>query len=99
MTKVFLERDGNRFTVSCKGHAKSEAGCAAVSILCYTLAGYLRNIECEIEEARLEDGDARICWHGDGEKARAAYDITAIGFMQLSLSYPEEACVFRQTIE
>ena len=79
MTKVFLERDGVQYTVSCHDHADSEASCAAVSTLCYTLAGYLHNIPdlCEIEEEQLEPGAVRIVFRGKDLHITLAGDKTA----------------------
>jgi len=101
MTKVFLERDGNRYTVSCKDHADTPEACAAISILCFTLAGYLHNIPCEIEEERLEPGDVRICYRcseNEGTAGRAAFEMISIGFLQLAESYPDIARVTVQNI-
>ncbi len=65
MTKVYLEKDGAQYKVFCKDHANSEASCAAVSTLCYTLAGYLHNIPdlCDIEEEVLEPGNVKLRFH------------------------------------
>ena len=42
MTKVYLERDGNCFLVSCQGHATgSPEMCAAISCLVGTLEGII----------------------------------------------------------
>ena len=116
MTRVYLERDGNQYTVSCKDHADSEASCASVSTLLYTLAGYLHNIAdlCEIEDERLEPGDARICFRSSdvhitlaGDKTacydadtivQAAFDMICVGFLQLEASYPGAASVVFQEI-
>jgi len=100
MTKVYLERDGDRYTVACKDHATgSEAVCAAVSTLCYTLAGYLHNIPCEIEKEELKMGDARIIFYGRSEPARAGFDMACVGFLQLAASYPEYVSAEIQEIE
>ena len=100
MTKVNLEHDGNRYTVTCKGHATgSEAVCAAVSTLCYTLAGYLHNIPCEIEKEELLPGDARIVFYGKEQLAQAAFDMICVGFLQLAASYSDFVSVEMQEIE
>ena len=79
MTKVYLEKDGNQYTVDCKDHADSEASCAAVSMLCYTLAGYLHNIAelCEIEEEKLDPGNVRIVFRSKDISITLAGDKTA----------------------
>lgn len=98
MTKIFLERDGDRFTVSAKEHANATEICAAVSTLLYTLAGYLNNTHCPHDE-RLEPGDARICFIGEGEAIEAVWDMISIGFLQIQKSYPESVNIVRQVIE
>lgn len=82
MTTVRLERDGGAYSVEAKDHATGSAEmCAAVSCLVYTLAGYLRNVECvDISEMTLEPGDARIVWSGGTDEP---WLMTVIGFLQL----------------
>lgn len=93
MTQVYLEQDGNRYTVFCKDHAESSEGCAAISTLCCTLAGYLHNIDCTVHAEKIDSGDVRICFTGDGERAQAAFEMTSVGFLQLEKSYPSEVRV------
>ena len=95
MTNIYLEKDGNKFTVDCRGHADSEAGCASVSILCYTLVGFLLNVDdCEIETERMESGEARIVFYaGEDSEALIAFDVICLGFFQLADSYPNTASV------
>ena len=77
MTNVLLEKDGYRYTVRCRNHAGTDAACAAVSTLCYTLAGYLHNIPelCEIEEEKLEPGDVSICFRSKDIVVGSATDL------------------------
>lgn len=87
MTRVYLEQSGDRYCVRCKGHATGSAEtCAAVSCLVYTLAGWLRNAAPTMHEARLDDGDASICFRG-GEAAEAVFDMICVGFLQLQAQY------------
>jgi len=87
MTRVYLEQDGNRYCVCCKGHATgSVEACAAVSCLVYTLAGWLRNVATLTVEERLEDGDAVIRFMG-GDAAETAFDVICVGFLQLKAQY------------
>ncbi len=87
MTRVYLEQDGNRYCVSCKGHATgSVEACAAVSCLVYTLAGWLRNVDTLTTQARLEEGDSLICFYG-GAAAETAFDVICVGFLQLQAQY------------
>ena len=89
MTQVYLEQDGQQYTVSCKGHAAgSVEACAAVSCLVYTLAGYLRNTSIPVLKEKLEDGDALIRFRG-GAAAETAFDMICVGFLQLQAQYGE----------
>lgn len=86
MTKVYLEQDGNRYTVSCKGHATgSVEACAAVSCLIYTLAGWLHNASVTVLQEKLDSGDALIQYRG-GAAAETAFDMICVGFLQLKKS-------------
>lgn len=96
MTKVLLDRRGDEYALICVGHANTVETCASVSTLCYTLAGYLRNIKCEIKDIRLESGDVFIRYKGKGKEARAAYEMTLIGFLSLEHSYPDAVTVIRE---
>lgn len=87
MTQVYLEQDGQRYTVSCQGHATgSVEACAAVSCLVYTLAGWLRNTSVLVMKEKLEDGDALIQFCG-GAAAETAFDMICVGFLQLEAQY------------
>lgn len=98
MTKVYLEQDGKRYTVSCKGHATgSVEACAAVSCLVYTLAGWLRNSSVLGLEERLNDGDALIRYTGR-DAAETAFDMICVGFLQLQAAYPQQIDVVMQVI-
>lgn len=93
MTRVYLEQDGNRYTVTCNDHAETEAGCAAVSTLCCTLAGYLHNIDCRIHAEKIESGHVHISYSGDCTEAQAAFDMIYVGFLQFVQDYPNEVAV------
>ena len=87
MTQVYLEQEGQRYTVSCQGHATgSVEACAAVSCLVYTLAGWLRNTSIPVLKEKLEDGKALIQFHG-GDAAQTAFDMITVGFLQLQAQY------------
>lgn len=87
MTRAYLELDGDRCTLVCRGHATgSEAMCAAVSCLAYTAAGWARN-HAQVHEERLEDGEACLCF--SGAEARTVFQVLRIGLLQLAASDPE----------
>ena len=98
MTKVYLEQDGNRYTVSCKGHATgSVEACAAVSCLVYTLAGWLHNASVKVLQEKLDSGDALIQYRG-GDAAETAFDMICVGFLQLKKSYCDYVSVDLQVL-
>ncbi len=88
MTAIYLEQDGDRYTVSAQGHATgSMEVCAAVSTLLYTLDAFLHNATADVMLERLEPGDALIVFAG-GAEAATAFDFVTVGFMQLAISDP-----------
>ena len=89
MTKVYLEQDGNRFTVSAKDHATGSVECcAAVSCLLFALAGFLQEIPFTILRLSLEDADAQIVFRGD-DRCKAAFDLVKTAFVMMEQSYGE----------
>ena len=89
MTAIYLEQDGDRYTVSAKGHATgSMEVCAAVSTLLYTLDAWLHNTDLEVLHERLEPGDALIEYAGPDADAQTAFDFVTVGFLQLAKSEP-----------
>lgn len=99
MTRVYLEQKGNRFTVSCQGHATGNQDvCAAASCLIYTLVGWLRNASVLVQEERLEeDADALLQFCG-GNNAETAFDVICTGFLQLGNAYPQHISVILNII-
>lgn len=96
MTRVYCEKDGNRYTVTAQGHAEgSPEVCAAVSGLLYALAGYLQN-EKGIGElhGRVLPGDFSMVFDGDN-RAEAVYNMTLIGLLQIEKSHPEYISVYQ----
>lgn len=93
MTKVYYEAEGGRYLLSVKDHATgSPAVCAAISGLCYGLAGYLINAEegkeVLVYNRRMEDGNVLLHFHGT-EKAQGAFEVVVIGLLQLEKKYPD----------
>lgn len=84
MTRVTLKEDGGRYSVVCEGHATGSCEvCAAVSTLVYALLGYLKNADdVVVEKSELAGGYAEIEFSG-GERARVAFGMVSIGFLQL----------------
>ncbi|MBR3753363.1 MAG: ribosomal-processing cysteine protease Prp [Ruminiclostridium sp.] len=92
MTKVYYEAEGGRYLLSVKDHATgSPVVCAAVSGLCYALAGYLANAEPQdvaVYNRRMEPGDVLLHFRGD-QQAQGAFEAVVIGLLQLEKKYPE----------
>lgn len=99
MIYVVYSRGMNRVDVT--GHAYSgEAGhdlvCASASILTYTLASFVANMEdsgqVKNPTVKLEAGEAIICCNApDGIKAMVtfAFDTMCAGFELLARNYPD----------
>lgn len=85
MTRVTLKKSDGRYSVICDGHASGSVEvCAAVSTLVYTLLGYLKNADgVAVENEEIADGYAEIEFSG-GERARVAFELISIGFLQLA---------------
>jgi uncharacterized protein YsxB (DUF464 family) len=101
MTKIYLEQDGDRFTISANGHATGSVElCSAISTLLYTLDAWLHNADVSIRSERLNAGSAFIEYTGnkDSDAAQVSFDMTAIGFLQLEKEYPEIICVDKKII-
>ncbi len=82
MTKVYMEKSEERYSVSCHGHATgSEQMCAAISTLVGTLANWLRCTSLPFDEM-LKEGNACVRWTG-GESANTAFEMLCAGFLAL----------------
>lgn len=92
MTRIRLEKRGKRMRISACGHAVgSPAACAGISALLGALCAYLRQEDkANLHRCRLESGDALLEFSG-GERAAAAFTLTATGLRQIAIGYP--ACV------
>ena len=92
MTTIRMDKRGDRMCLSAYGHAVgSPAACAGVSALLCALCGYLqRDGGTTLHRCRLESGNALLEFSG-GEKATAAFELTAFGLRQIAEGYP--ACV------
>lgn len=97
MTKIYLEQDGSRYRVSATGHATGSAEvCAAVSVLMFTLTGWLENYGGDdtgddpitFIDVKLEPGDALVEFSG-GAPAEAVFNFMAVGFLQLQNGYKD----------
>ena len=96
MTEIWVSLTENSHILTANGHAVGNTQvCAAVSALLYALAGYLKNAGRRVyrmEEMTLQPGKACIRCLGDGH-VRAAYEMTALGLLQIAKSYPESLSV------
>jgi len=92
MTRVYAERDGNRYSIFANGHATgSPEVCAAVSGILYALAGYVRNASdgsTLAYDEKLESGNVRLHFRG-GAGAGGAFDMAVIGLKQIAAQYPD----------
>lgn len=90
MTEVYVAGCGDLYLVTACGHAEGcPEVCAAISALLTALAGYLQNDkEIETLECELAPGCGYLEFRG-GERARAVYDLTVIGLLQLAEAKPK----------
>lgn len=89
MTKVYLEQDGNRYTVDARGHATgSDVVCASVSTLVSALHNWIKAGGVAVVHDELSPGKVRIVFTG-GEAERAVFDLICVGFLQLEKAQPE----------
>ena len=93
MTDVYVEKDGNRYLLSAKGHATgSVEACNYITGVLYSLAGYVKNAEAmgfaEVFKLEIAAGDVTVHCRGD-ERVNAACDMAMIGLMQLERAMPD----------
>lgn len=87
MVKVYAEKDGDRYTLECKGHATgSEAVCAGVSAIVYALAGWAEQYAEREVKVELDSGEGLVTFRG-GSEAEAAFDMAVIGLRQIEPDY------------
>lgn len=102
MTRVYIERDGDRVLLTADGHATgSEQVCAAVSCLLSGLAGYLQNMQEEGRATvyRMELAQAQAIFHYFGDEAvMGATELVMLSLAQLELSYGDYIVVEIQEI-
>ena len=94
MTSVTLDKSKGTYVIEAVGHAEgSVQACAAVSVLMYSLLGYLSNAEgVDVEDWNTADGFFSVEWSG-GEAARIMYEFGKIAFLQREGSYGEFVAV------
>ena len=90
MTKVYSERDGNRYILSARGHSTgSPEVCAGVSAILYALLGFLENCpDKEIFYRETGSGHVTLDCQG-GATVRAAFDMANIGLLQIQAKHPD----------
>ena len=86
MSDIYIEADGDHYTVDARGHAATVELCAAISALLYMLCGWLHNEDgVELVTERMEPGNARLEWRG-GAGSRTALKMILCGFLNLQAS-------------
>lgn len=98
MTKVYIEQDGDRFTISAEEHAGATDACNYITGVMYAFAGYVKNAEAEghadIYALEIDAKNARFLVHCRGdERVEAAFEAAAIGLQQLEAARPENISV------
>lgn len=96
MTQVYLEQGGDRYLVSCRGHATgSPAVCAAVSCLVQTLESYLDEM---LPDSTGLVGEGQATFRFSGPGARTVFHLMSIGFLRLEQTAPEYVQVEQKII-
>ena len=85
-----------RYEIKVRGHATGSVEvCAAISALCYTLAGWLdvHSDLCDNKHITLKDANADITFEvipsADTDKLDTAYEMFLCGMEMIAKSYPE----------
>ena len=93
MIRVRYRRDGDSHSLVMDGHAGygrhgEDIVCAAASAIVCSLLGWLENNSDDLEycDSEVESGRLRIDCEG-GERTAAAFEMTAIGLLQIEDSY------------
>lgn len=95
MIRALYRREDNAHLLMMEGHANyadhgEDIVCAGASSLVYALLGWLENHSEDLEyiDTDVHAGDVKIACEG-GEKTAIAFEMTAIGLMQLADSYSD----------
>ena len=94
MTCVTLNEADGRYIVEAVGHATgSVQACAAVSVLMYSVLGYLANADgVDVHNEDIAEGFFLIEFSG-GDTARIIYEFCVVAFLQLEMSYGDYVVV------
>ena len=100
MTRVTITKNKKDITLTAKGHAGSgdpDRVCAAISMLCYTLAENVDEMYGEDSVKnfcfRDEPGDLELKANGCGRKAAFLFHVIQRGFEMLEAAYPDNVSV------
>lgn len=105
MIKARYTADGNKHTLSIRGHANyGEYGkdivCAGVSAIVQALMGWVENNPHTAECVTIDDrtGEIIIACEG-GEDVSAVFSMTTIGLEQISRAYPDHSLYISEFAE
>ena len=101
MTNIKCIQDRSEYTIDIDGHAGYNPGmdivCSAASILGYTLANALKDIEADKKIISMgEDGEIHICIipvRVTAEEARVIVNTIMLGYTLLADQYPDNVSV------
>lgn len=92
MTQIRVISNGDRYLrMSCNGHADTEAVCAGISAICYSLSGWCENNRHHLKflSHTENSGNYTILIEGD-ECANSAFEMAVIGLLQIQKAHPKE---------
>ena len=100
MTKITIAKNKKDIILTAKGHAGAgdpDRVCAAISMLCYTLA---ENVDEQYRAGEIrnycfrdEPGDLELTAKGCGRKTVFLYRVIQRGFELLQMTYPNNVSV------
>jgi len=95
MIRAHYRKEDKAHLLMLDGHANyadhgEDIVCAGASSIVYALLGWLENNSEDLEyvNADVHEGDVKIACEG-GEKTAVAFEMAAIGLLQLADSYPD----------
>lgn len=97
MTRVSYSKDQNGYELFVQGHAGfdmcgRDIVCSSISAICYALLGYLENYAPETSDYTTNSGELAVFSSG-GEGVDAAFEMAAIGLLQIAHQHPDNLVV------
>ncbi len=95
MINIVISKDKQEYELSMHGHAYyADVGddivCAGASAIAYSLLGFLNNCDTVVDVDVIErSGEMELSCSDYSSKVHTAFEMAAIGFLQLEKQYPD----------